>query len=797
MKIRNLLILLFAFTSCNLPDNGKIHDYSLCQIDSIKFNAVNAYNSKKQSLDYLTWLSENGAYYIALETIKDSIKENKKNELAIKGYNIALQHGYYDEALSFLQYVRVKSKEDSIDVLLKSLSVYLKEIDTLKESEFLNKLLHYRDEISHNDKLKFELLSDSGTHFHNLHHYKKAINLNANAYRMAKRLRLSESELALTCQRLANDYNDQLRYSLIRQGQRIRAYNKAKELYKETISLLNKISPIPKERLSESYMTLNMLDLAVNYSNDTFANYKKAIELILPQFNDPEIHDNYFCYHPILTNIILTHLAEVNHDRFVLKHTPEKAVNSIRWSEICSKLLQQAVMEPNDFGVAFDMLKVFRTRNTSQYISYLLTVNPDQKKLPLSLLKISTQDKYPILSKNHLINKGKSNRNLLRLRLLNAIRSLQFLSYNIGDKRLNNYADSLENIALQINNDYEKELPTINKKNIEELQQYLRDNNSIVVSFQYSQGNLLRITINKDSIAIVFKPFLMKFMEPQFGNALLNFEETNNVREFAKLGGAAYTYLFADIPNLLTYTKLIIVPDKLLPQSFDGLVVGAGEDYTWNSIQYLGDKICTYYVPNIQWLFNTPKSLNLNITYAVAHPQNQNQLPYSDLLSRYLKDNYDAEIINANDLEKNNGKSYSILHIATHTESDDQGFKNLLLDNSKLSSLNSYAPKCNMAILNACETIKGKYLMNEGAISLARLFLSSGADATISSTLKVDNNASAELFKYFYQFLYNGNTFAESLFKAKKEIRKRTAEWNNPYYWSSYQLLGKDIKFTH
>jgi CHAT domain-containing protein len=87
--------------------------------------------------------------------------------------------------------------------------------------------------------------------------------------------------------------------------------------------------------------------------------------------------------------------------------------------------------------------------------------------------------------------------------------------------------------------------------------------------------------------------------------------------------------------------------------------------------------------------------------------------------------------------------------------------------------------------------------MTEGTISLARLFLSSGADAAISSTLKVDNNASAELFKYFYQFLYNGNTVSESLFKAKKELRKRTPEFNNPYFWSSYQLLGKDLIFTH
>ena len=769
----------------------------LVKTDSLRSLVYASYLESKPKVNFLTYLNNNGAYSLALEIAKDSIKYNYKNELANIGYQIALQHGYYNDALHFLENIKSNNKADSINHIFKYLAVYLKEMDTVKESECLSKLMPLKDEIAKNDRLKFELLSDSGAHYHNLHNYKKSLELNARAFEMAHRMTLSAFDMALSCQRLANDYNDQLRNNLIPQSQRIPIYKKAKSLYTESIALLAKIIPTPRERLAESYMTLNMLDLTVNYTNDSFANYRKALDLILPQFKDPEIHNYYFCYHPILASIILTQMAEVNYDRYNLKHTPEKATNSLRWSEICSKLLQQSVLEPTDYGVAFDMLKTFRTRNTNQYISYLLSISPQTENLPVKLLEISTQDKYPILSKNHLINADNSGENINKLKLLNDIRSLQFLTYCSNSKTLKRHSEELLTTAAQIEQEFEKQMPKIDNGSIAKLKQKLGATNTLLINYQCSEGVLVRIAISKDSLSFISRPLPQIFKEPLFGNALINHEESNNVSEYSKLAGSAYDYLLGDIPNLFKYSKIIIASDKLLPQTFDGLVINKSNKHTWSDLEYLGDKISTYYVPNIQWLFNKTTSKDFKINYAVAHRKHQNQLPYSDLLTNYLKEKYSAEITSADDFEKSKGKSYRILHLATHTASDSQGYYSLLLDSSRISALNSYAPKCNLTILNACETIKGKYLMNEGAISLARLFLSSGADATISSTLKVDNNASAELFKYFYRFLYDGNSVSESLYKAKKELRKRTPEFNNPYFWSSYQLLGKDLIFTH
>ena len=100
-----------------------------------------------------------------------------------------------------------------------------------------------------------------------------------------------------------------------------------------------------------------------------------------------------------------------------------------------------------------------------------------------------------------------------------------------------------------------------------------------------------------------------------------------------------------------------------------------------------------------------------------------------------------------------------------------------------------------MVVLNACETNDGMSSLNEGKISLTRLFLSNGADAVITSIGKVDNHASAELFKVFYKYLSEGKPASESLTLAKREIRNRTPEWANPYYWSLYELIGNDLSF--
>ena len=108
------------------------HNAWLVKTDSLRSLAYASYLDSKPKDNFLTYLDNNGAYSLALEIAEDSIKYNYKNELANIGYKIALQHGYYNDALHFLENMKCINKEDSINHIFKYLAVYLKEMDTVK-----------------------------------------------------------------------------------------------------------------------------------------------------------------------------------------------------------------------------------------------------------------------------------------------------------------------------------------------------------------------------------------------------------------------------------------------------------------------------------------------------------------------------------------------------------------------------------------------------------------------------------------------------------------------------------------
>jgi hypothetical protein len=61
----------------------------------------------------------------------------------------------------------------------------------------------------------------------------------------------------------------------------------------------------------------------------------------------------------------------------------------------------------------------------------------------------------------------------------------------------------------------------------------------------------------------------------------------------------------------------------------------------------------------------------------------------------------------------------------------------------------------------------------------------------VTSLWKVDDRATAELMKDFYQsMLENGMTPAAALRSAKQRIRQQSA-WSAPYFWAGFVLQGE------
>lgn len=98
-----------------------------------------------------------------------------------------------------------------------------------------------------------------------------------------------------------------------------------------------------------------------------------------------------------------------------------------------------------------------------------------------------------------------------------------------------------------------------------------------------------------------------------------------------------------------------------------------------------------------------------------------------------------------------------------------------------------------LVTLSACRTGLGKLLKGEGMIGLTRAFMYAGADSVLVSLWSVNDLATAELMKSFYQHLKQGAKKNEALRRAKLSlIRGPRLTWRHPYYWAPFTLIGQN-----
>lgn len=95
-----------------------------------------------------------------------------------------------------------------------------------------------------------------------------------------------------------------------------------------------------------------------------------------------------------------------------------------------------------------------------------------------------------------------------------------------------------------------------------------------------------------------------------------------------------------------------------------------------------------------------------------------------------------------------------------------------------------------LAVLAACETAGHPEAASEGIVSLARAFLAAGTPAVIASLWKVEDAATAELFRAFYQRIGDGADPAEALREAQIIMLRRAAPGHAAASWGAFELLG-------
>jgi CHAT domain-containing protein len=147
-------------------------------------------------------------------------------------------------------------------------------------------------------------------------------------------------------------------------------------------------------------------------------------------------------------------------------------------------------------------------------------------------------------------------------------------------------------------------------------------------------------------------------------------------------------------------------------------------------------------------------------------------------------------------------RRYRRLHFATHSlideqsasrsavvlSPDDDALEDGLLEVGEVSGLDL---DCDLVVLSACQTGRGRLFSGEGIVGLSRAFLYAGARSVIMSLWNVSDLSTGQLMKDFYRNLTSGLSNAAALREAKLRMVGGGKQTRHPYYWSCFVMVGK------
>ncbi|NEO53337.1 MAG: CHAT domain-containing protein [Okeania sp. SIO3B5] len=139
--------------------------------------------------------------------------------------------------------------------------------------------------------------------------------------------------------------------------------------------------------------------------------------------------------------------------------------------------------------------------------------------------------------------------------------------------------------------------------------------------------------------------------------------------------------------------------------------------------------------------------------------------------------------------------NYNIVHFATHAAfvngHPEESF--ILFGDGNRASLLDVKDwdlrNVELVVLSACQTGVGKQLKNGIEIlGFAYQIQEAGASATLATLWRVDDQGTHEFMNDFYAALKNGASRSEAVQKA--QITMINSEFNHPYYWAPFILVG-------
>ena len=97
-----------------------------------------------------------------------------------------------------------------------------------------------------------------------------------------------------------------------------------------------------------------------------------------------------------------------------------------------------------------------------------------------------------------------------------------------------------------------------------------------------------------------------------------------------------------------------------------------------------------------------------------------------------------------------------------------------------------------LVVLSCCHTARGQ-IKTEGIVGIARAFLGSGARSVIVALWALQDDATEQFMRRFYENLVQGESASECLHRATKWMRKNG--FSEVRQWAPFILIGDDVSF--
>ena len=109
----------------------------------------------------------------------------------------------------------------------------------------------------------------------------------------------------------------------------------------------------------------------------------------------------------------------------------------------------------------------------------------------------------------------------------------------------------------------------------------------------------------------------------------------------------------------------------------------------------------------------------------------------------------------------------------------------------KISDVQEVLLRARLVVLSCCHSGRGE-VKAEGVVGIARAFLAAGARAVLVSLWAIDDHATMEFMKRFYQHLRERKSASEALHQAMKWLRE-SERFGAVKYWAPFVLIGDDV----